>query len=343
MQYLTLGRSGLTISRIVLGAAQFGETVDVDRADAIVRAALNLGITTIDTADSYARGASEPIVGAVLASHPRDQLVLCTKVGLRVGDDDAAHAAGARPQGHDPMARWKSGIAPNDQGLSRKHLIAAVEASLRRLDTDYIDLYQVHRFDPSTPIVETLRALDDLVHSGKVRYLGCSGFAAWQMCTAVAESDHRGLERFESLQVRYSVVDRGAETETLPACIGTSVSALAFQVLAGGVLTGRVLPGAGSEPTPGTRASRPAVRARYWNDPIGRQAECLQRFAADAGRSPSEIAIGWVIGAPGIGGVIVGASQPDQLDAAARAADAPLLDDERRVLSDALVASTAVD
>ncbi|ONH28040.1 aldo/keto reductase [Pseudofrankia asymbiotica] len=334
MRYSRLGGTGLQISTVILGAAQFGESVDGTVAGDLVREALDLGITTFDTADVYAGGRSEGMLAGALPAGLRDQLVVCTKVGLRVGDDDAAHAAGASATGHDQAARWRAGIAPTDQGLSRKHIMSAVEASLRGLGIDYIDLYQVHRFDPSTPLDETLSALDALVQSGKVRYLGCSGYAAWQLCLALGASREHGLERFASTQVRYSVADRAGEQELLPACEATSVGALAFQVLAGGVLAAP--PDDAAEPRAGSRASRASVRGRYWNDTVRARSAKLRAVAAELGRDPVETALAWALGHPAIDAVIIGASRPGQLAAAAAAAERPLTPGERRRVTDAV-------
>lgn len=329
MRYARLGRTGLQVSTVVLGAAQFGDSVDVDAARGVVSAALDCGITTFDTGDAYAGGRSEGVLAAAIPAGMRDSLVLCTKVGLRVGDDDKAHAAGASSAGYDLAARWQAGIAPTDHGLSRKHILQAVEASLRRLDTDYLDLYQVHRFDATAPLEETLSALDDLVRSGKVRYIGCSAFAAWQLCRALWISEVRSWESFASMQVRYSVIERAAETEVLPACEATSVGVLAFQALAGGVLASPPAVGASDAPPPTSRAARQSVRGRYWNESVRQQAEGLRRIAADLGRSPVETALGWVLGHPAVAAVVVGASRPDQLAPAVCAADQPLTGADR--------------
>src|SRR3954447_15690118 len=190
MQYVTVGSSGLLVSKLVLGTARFGEGDDSD-VDEIVGTALDIGMNAFDTADIYGAGRSEELLGRAIAKR-RDQVVICSKAGMRVGDVEADHGAMMRGQ-LDHTERWERGIAPTDQGLSRKHVIAALDASLRRLGTDYIDLYQVHCWDPRTPIGETLSALDDAVHAGKVRYVGCSGFSAWQIYRGLWESQVRGL------------------------------------------------------------------------------------------------------------------------------------------------------
>jgi aryl-alcohol dehydrogenase-like predicted oxidoreductase len=309
LRYVRLGGSGLTISRLILGAASFGDTVSAEAAREIVAAALDAGVSTFDTADVYAAGRSEQILGAALAS-VRERVVLCSKVGLRVGDSDADHAlvAGAGPVDH--ARRWTGGIAPTDSGLSRKHIMTAVEATLRRVGTDYIDLYQVHRFDPGVPLEETLSVLDDLVRAGKVRYLGCSGFAAWQLVRALWVSDRDRLAAFSSLQVRYNVADRAAESELLPACTATGVGVLAFQVLAGGVLVGSAADGT----APATsRASRAAVAKRFGTEQFGARTARVRQLAAAAGVSAPVACLAWVLAQPAVCAAIVGASSVAKL------------------------------
>ena len=225
MEYRRLGRTGLKVSTICLGTMQFGWTTDEPAAHTILSRAVELGINFIDTADVYSRwhpgnpgGVSETHIGHWLAggSVPRDQLVIATKV------------------------RGKMGDGPNDQGLSRGHIVHAVEASLRRLQTDYIDLYQTHSFDPETPIDETLRALDDLVRAGKVRYVGCSNYPAWQLMKALWTSDAGHLVRYDSLQPHYSYVHRAEfERELQPLCLDQGVGVIPYSPLAAGFLTGK--------------------------------------------------------------------------------------------------------
>jgi 1-deoxyxylulose-5-phosphate synthase len=310
MRYVRLGRSGLAVSRLVLGTASFGDTVSDQAAREVVAAALEAGVSTFDTGDVYAAGRSEQILGAALAG-VRDRVVLCSKVGLRVGDTDQDHAlvAGAGPVDH--ARRWAGGIAPTDSGLSRKHIMTAVEESLRRLGTDYLDLYQVHCFDPGVPIEETLSALDDLVRGGKVRYLGCSGFAAWQLIRALWVSDRDRRPAFASLQARYNVADRAAEAELLPACTATGVGVLAFQVLAGGVLAGSRAAGTAA---PASRASRPSVAGRFGTADFGPRAARVQRLAAEAGTSAAAACLAWVLSRPSVCAAVVGASSVPKLN-----------------------------
>lgn len=320
MRYVRLGRSGLLVSRLVLGAASFGDTVSEQAAREVTAAALDVGISTFDTGDAYAAGRSEQILGTALAG-VRDRIVLCSKVGLRVGDSDQDHAliVGGGPVEH--ARRWVEGIAPTDAGLSRKHIMTAAEASLRRLGTDYLDLYQVHRFDPEVPVAETLSALDDLVRDGKVRYVGCSGFAAWQLVRALWVSDRDRLAAFTSLQVRYNVADRAAETELFPACAATGVGVLAFQVLAGGVLTGSLASGTAA---PTSRASRASVAGRFGTADFGSRAARVQQIAAEAGTSAAAICLAWALSRPGVCAAVVGASTGAKLKALVAAAELEL-------------------
>ncbi len=214
MKYRQLGRSGLWVSVVGLGTNQFGGKVDEKGVAEIIDAALDLGVNFIDTADVYTGGKSEETIGKAIAKR-RDQVVLATKVGSRTGD------------------------GPNDVGASRRHIIAGVEASLRRLGTEYIDLYQIHRFDPHTPFEETMRALDDLVRSGKVRYIGASNYAAWQLCRANDVAEMRGWTPFISIQPHYHMLERSIEKELVPYCEAFGVGIIPYFPLAGGFLTGK--------------------------------------------------------------------------------------------------------
>jgi 1-deoxyxylulose-5-phosphate synthase len=321
VRYRQLGRTGLKISELVLGAARFGE-IDHETANRIIGTALDLGISTFDTADTYNNGASEWQLGPIIRPH-RDRIVLCSKVGLRVGDTEADLT---RPMDH--AERWRRGIAPTDSGLSRKHIMSALKDSLSRLGTDYIDLYQVHRFDPETPIEETVSALDDLVHAGLVRYIGCSGFAAAQLAQALDISDEQHLSRFASVQATYSLVSRNVEAELAPLCVERGVGILAFGVVAGGMLTGRYLDQA-NEPGPETRlGSRQVFKRIYWTDQNFATVSRLRAVAEKTGRSPSELAAGWVAAQPGVGGVLLGISKPEQLTDVANVFENPLSDEE---------------
>jgi 1-deoxyxylulose-5-phosphate synthase len=308
LRYPRLGATGMRISEIVLGTAGAAELISEPTFQEVIHAALDRGVAAFDTADAYDGGVAEQWLGRALAGR-RDSVVISTKVGLRVGADAVEHGAAW----HGPDAKSvRSGIGPNDRGLSRKHVIAAAEASLRRLATDYIDLYQVHQWDPDTPVDETLEALSSLVGSGKVRYIGCSRLAAWQLHLALGRSAVLGLPRFESMQVSYSMLARECEDEVLPACAAGSVGVLAFSVMAGGVLGG-LYPRGGS-PAPGTRLDRrPAYRARYWNDAAFDVVDGLRQLGAQWGRTPAQLALAWMLARPGVNAAIVGADSAAQV------------------------------
>jgi len=325
VRYKTLGRSGLKISQLVLGGATFGELCDEDAVRSMVEAALDRGVTTFDTANSYGQGLSETFLGRALRGR-RDQVVICTKVGSRVGDTEREHAQG-RYSGYDHTARWALGISPNDQGSSRIQIRSGVEASLRRLGTDWIDVYQVHRWDNDTPLEETLGTLSDLVHEGKIRYAGCSGYTGWQIIRSMWVSERNGHASFTSTQVPYSVVTTDPERELLPACTHAGLGVLAFQCLAGGILTGRYAQD--RRPEPGSRlAERATYRARYWNDAVFRTVERLQSVAAATGRSLPELALGWVIAQDAVTAALIGAERPDEVVTNLEIAERPLSPEE---------------
>jgi aryl-alcohol dehydrogenase-like predicted oxidoreductase len=311
MQYKNLGRTGLKVSRICLGTNMFGAGyVDDARAISVVHRAHELGINFIDTADAYNSGTSEHVVGKAVRGRRHD-FVVATKGFVATGD----------------------GV--NSSGLSRKHLMDAVEASLRRLDTDYIDLYQVHFWDPDTPLEETLRTLDDMVRQGKVRYVGCSNFAAWQLCRALWVSDKLGLERFESVQPAYNFDRRDIEAELFPLCEDQGVGVIPYQVLMGGVLTGSYDRRTGP-PEDSHMSSRHAEQARdsYWRDENFDRAERLKTLAAELGWEPTQLVLAWVLSRPSVASVIVGASRPEQIEKNAAAVDIDLPEDAAKVLEE---------
>lgn len=290
MRYRQLGRSGLTVSVVGLGCNNFGGRLDLEASRRVIDAALDAGITLFDTADIYGnRGGSETILGQVLEGR-RDRVVLATKWGL-----DMAIGPG-----------WAPG--------SRRYIRRAVEASLRRLRTDHLDLYQLHRPDPVTPIDETLAALDELVREGKVRYVGSSNFAAWQVADADWVARHHHRERFVSAQNHYSLLERTAEKELLPACEHLGVGVLPFFPLANGLLTGKYRRG---EPPPeGTRlADRPI------DDDALRRVEALGAFAAERGHTILELAFAGLLARPAVASVIAGATRPEQVAANVTAGD----------------------
>jgi 1-deoxyxylulose-5-phosphate synthase len=287
LEYRNLGRSGLKVSVMSLGTNAFGPRSDEPTAIAVVHAALDAGINLIDTADIYANGESERMIGLALNGR-RSQAVLATKFWNRMGP------------------------GPNDRGGSRLHIINAVEASLRRLQTDFIDLYQIHNFDAETPLEETLHELDQLVRSGKVRYIGCSNFAAWQIVKALGISDRNGWVRFISHQPEYSLLNRKIEREVIPACLSEGVGNIVYFPLAAGVLTGKYRKG---EPFPlGSRAEKaPQFAGRWLTDRNLDTAERLRKVAAEAGLTLSQLSLAWPMAKPGVASVIAGASRPEQV------------------------------
>jgi aryl-alcohol dehydrogenase-like predicted oxidoreductase len=313
MKMRRMGRTGLKVSEICLGTMTFGHQCDEKTSFAIMDRAATYGVNFLDTADVYpvppsieTAGRTEEIVGRWLKGRRQD-FVLATKV---------RHTVGPRP---------------NDAGLSRKHIMEAAEASLRRLQTDYVDLYQAHAPDPETPIDETLRAFDDLVHSGKVLYTGASNFKAWQLATALWTSEKLNLARFDCLQPRYNILYREIEKEILPLCREQGLGVIAFNPLAGGMLTGKHQPG--QPPAPGTRFALggtfgPLYRGRYWHEATLNEAASLAQYFRERGRSPAQAAIAWLLAQPGITSAIVGATGPEQLDETLPGAELALSSEE---------------
>jgi aryl-alcohol dehydrogenase-like predicted oxidoreductase len=294
VQQRNLGRSGLQVSLVGLGCNTFGAKVDLPAARALVHKALDLGITFFDTSDNYGGfGGSESVLGASLGERRKD-VVLATKFA-------------------SPMDK-----AGTLRGGSRRYVMRAVEASLQRLGTDWIDLYQMHRPDPATPIEETLRALDDLVRQGKVRYLGCSNFAAWQAVEAHWSAKHHGLTRFISCQDQYSLVARDIERDLIPAMQACGLGLLPYAPLSRGVLTGKYRRG---EPMPqGSRlAARPDLGARYASDARLATVERLRAFCTERGRSLLELAMSWLAAQPVMGSIIAGATSVAQVEANVKA------------------------
>ncbi|HEV2929533.1 MAG TPA: aldo/keto reductase [Propionibacteriaceae bacterium] len=295
MEYRQLGRSGLRVSTITLGTMGFGGTgwasvvgqVDVKGAQRQIGLARDAGVNLFDTADVYSSGASEVILGQALGSNRQDVL-LATKVRMPMGN------------------------GPNDAGLSRHHIIRAAEASLRRIGCDYIDLYQVHEWDGQTPLEETLEALDHLVSSGKVRYIGCSNYAAWQLMKALWTSERDRLARFVSQQVYYSLQARDIEYELVPLCVDQGLGILVWSPIAGGLLSGKYRRGV--EAPAGSRHlgewSEPPV---HDEDKLYDTVEELVAIGADHGVSAAQVALAYTIGKPAVTSVIVGARTPEQL------------------------------
>jgi aryl-alcohol dehydrogenase (NADP+) len=321
MNHRQLGRTGLHVSEICLGTMTFGLQCDEQTSFAILDRAIEGGVDFIDTADVYPLGGTletggrtEDIIGRWMRERGnRNSIVLATK------------CAGAM------------GPGPNDVGLSRYHIHKAVDESLRRLGTDVIDLYQVHAFDPRTPIEETLRALDDLVRWGKVRYAGCSNYPAWRLGQALATSDRLGIARYESLQPRYNMLYRDIETELLPLVRAEGLGVIVYNPLAGGFLSGKHRKG--EEPPENTRFNLGTAgrryRQRYWQDEQFDAVETLRAAVDERGADMVGVAVQWVLSQPGITSAIVGASQPDQLEASLRAPDT-VIDDGLREVCDSL-------
>jgi aryl-alcohol dehydrogenase-like predicted oxidoreductase len=300
METRALGRTGLQVPPLCLGTMTFGLQCDEATAFAILDRAVEGGVNFIDTADVYPLGGSletvgrtEEIIGRWMRERRnRDRLLLATK------------CAGAM------------GTGANDVGLSRYHIKRAIDASLRRLDTDVIDLYQVHAFDPRTPIEETLRALDDLVRAGKVRYVGCSNYPAWRLAEALATSERLSVARYDSLQPRYNALYREIETELLPMARAEGIGVIVYNPLAGGFLSGKYEKG--EEPLENTRFKLGTAGAmyqfRYWQDAQFDAVARLKEACDERGVDMVSAAVAWVISQPGITSAIVGASRPDQLD-----------------------------
>ena len=291
MEYKTLGRTGLKVSEICLGTMTFGEQVPEDQAKQITARALEAGVNFFDTADVYVEGRSEEIVGRALKGQ-RDGIVLATKVANKVGP----------------------GI--NDQGLSRKHVMQGIEASLRRLATDYIDLYYVHLPDYNTPIDETLRALDDLVHQGKVRYIACSNFRAWQLCKALWASDMNGWARFDCIQPPYNLITRDIEYELLPLCESEGIGVCVYNPLAAGLLTGKHDPT--KPPAQGTRFTLDSIGRmyyeRYWSEENFEALSRLSQIADEHGRNLTQFALAWVLSCDAVTSAICGCTSMEHLE-----------------------------
>ena len=309
MQYRNLGSSGLKVSAIGLGTNQFGGKVDLETTKNIIAAALEAGVNFIDTADIYQEGRSEENIGKALAGK-RSEALLATKVYGEVGE------------------------GPNDRGASRLHIMQGVEASLRRLQTDTIDLYQIHVWDEDTPIDETLRALDDLVHSGKVRYIGASNFSACQLVWSNALAELRGWNKFVSIQPHYHMFERGIEEELVPACQYFDIGILPYFPLAGGFLTGKYKQG---KPAPeGSRGESSQYVQRYMTPENYVKVEKLTAFAQQREHSLNDLAHAWLLAQPQISSVISGATSIEHMQANAAAGEWQLTEEETSEISEIL-------
>ncbi len=280
MKYVRMGRSGLKVSELCLGTMTFGHTTGREEAAAILDAALDQGVNFVDTANTYADSRSEAMLGALLGSK-RQAVVLATKFFNPVGS------------------------GPNDSGMSRVHIMRAVEDSLRRLQTDWIDMYYIHHVDVETPLEEMLRAVDDLVHQGKVRYVGCSNYEAWRLCDALWTSEHLGLNRIECYQPQYSLVVRDIEQEIVPLCLAKQVGMVVWAPLAGGFLTGKYA--VGQRVVPGTRSDAGwAFPQTYFCAQADAVLQSLLDAAVQLQRAPGQVALRWALCQPGITSCIVG-------------------------------------
>ncbi|MGX2993049.1 aldo/keto reductase [Streptomyces sp. JNUCC 64] len=316
MRHHFLGSTGLVVSELCLGAMTFGRESAEPEAHAILDRFTEAGGNFVDTADIYSAGASEEILGRWLKQRRRDDLVIATKV------------------------RYGTGDSPNDRGLGRNHLIAGVEASLRRLGTDHIDLYQVHAWDPATPLEETLSTLDTLVKSGKVRYLGASNFTGWQLQKALDLSRLHGWERFVALQPLYNLLDRSTEWELVEVARQESLGVIPWSPLRGGWLSGSIRRGDTAPPT-GSRVET-AERlgwgeswSAYQDERTWRVLDALFEVAERAGLTPAQVAIAWLAGRPTVTAPIIGARTLDQLENLLGAADVDLDPADAALLTEA--------
>ncbi|GIE74870.1 aldo/keto reductase [Actinoplanes philippinensis] len=305
MEYVRLGRTGLKVSRICLGMMTYGSrdwrdwVIDEQAAAPIVRRAVDQGITFFDTADMYSVGGSEEITGRLLRSlfSRRDDYVLATKVFFPVGD------------------------GPNDRGLSRKHIMASIDRSLRRLGTDHVDLYQIHRWDRETPIEETMEALHDVVRAGKARYLGASTMYAWQFAKAQFTAEKHGWTKFVSMQPQYNLAYREEEREMLPFCLDSGVGVIPWSPLARGVL-------ARGRAAESVRARTDQMMARLSTDDDFAVADVVADVAKARGTSPARVALAWLLSKPVVTAPIIGASKQSHIDDAVAAADLKLTAEE---------------
>ena len=306
MQHRHLGRSGLMVSEIAYGNwLTHGSQVEEEAAVACVRAALDEGITTFDTADVYAGTRAESVLGRALNGVRRESLEICTKIYWPVGD------------------------GPNDRGLSRKHIREGVEGSLRRLGTDYVDLYQAHRFDVETPLEETLRAFDDLVRQGKVLYVGVSEWSAEQIKAALEIADAMGFDRIVSNQPQYNMIWRVIESDVVPLCAKEGIGQVVWSPIAQGALTGKYRPG--QAPPEGSRATDQKGGAGniagFMNDDVLERVQRLRPLADEAGLTLAQLAVAWTLRNGNVSAAIIGASRPEQVRDNAGAAGVTLEDD----------------
>lgn len=308
MQYVNFGRSGLKVSRLCLGAMSYGSPesrdwiLDEAQGRPFIRRALELGINFFDTADMYSRGVSEQVLGRALHDFARrEDVVIATKVFYPMGE------------------------GPNDRGLSRKHVLHSIDASLRRLGTDHVDLYQIHRWDHETPIEETLEVLHDIVRAGKARYIGASSMYAWQFTKALMLAERHGWTRFSSMQNHYNLVYREEEREMLPLCRSEGIAVIPWSPLARGFLCGGRAPGGGATARAKTDFF---ARGMYYADTDFEVADRVAAVAADRGVAPAQVALAWLLRQSGVTAPIIGATKMPHLEQAVSALDLVLDDDE---------------
>jgi aryl-alcohol dehydrogenase-like predicted oxidoreductase len=317
MEYRSLGRTGVQVSQLCLGCMNFGDDATEEQSIAIMDRAMDAGINFFDTADVYTRGASETVVGKALARDGRrDKVFLATKAFNKMDDND-----------------------PNAWGSHRYHLIKACEDSLRRLQTDHIDLYQMHRPHPSVPIDETLRALDDLIRQGKVRYIGTSTFGAWQVVESLWASQSLGLNRFVCEQPPYNLLDRRIERELLPMCRTYGIATIPWAPIGGGLLSGKYRLGQ-ARPS-GTRYEKGAIANRD-NDAALASVEKYVAFCEARGVNPAHFAVAWLLGQPGVTSPIVGPRTMEQLEDYLTAQDTAVTDEDRKKIDEIFPPGTHV-
>jgi aryl-alcohol dehydrogenase-like predicted oxidoreductase len=305
MRYTHVGRSGLEVSRLVLGMMSFGDHsqrawhLDADAARPLVRRAAEAGVTAYDTADVYDRGMSEQVTGQLLREvfSRREDYVLATKVYYPMSD------------------------APGDGGLSRRHVLASIDASLRRLGTDHVDVYYVHRWDYETPIEETMEALDTVVRAGKARYLGASSMYAWQFARAQHVAERNGWHRFVAMQNHYHLAYREEEREMVPLCVDQGVGVLPYSPLARGLLTGSRQRGGGGSTI---RSGNDPAASQLYSDADFDVVDALVDVAAELGRTPAQVALAWLLGRPGVTAPVVGVTRADHLEDALSSLDLDL-------------------
>ncbi|MDB5085391.1 MAG: aldo/keto reductase, partial [Bacilli bacterium] len=299
MRYRRLGNSGLKVSVLGLGTNAFGGRADKETSIRVLHHAADAGITFIDTANVYTGTKSEEIIGEAFQGR-RQEVILATKVGMKRGE------------------------GPNDRGSSRQHILREVEDSLRRLRTDYIDVYQIHAFDPQTPLEETLRTLNDLISAGKIRYIGASNYSAWQMMKSLSISERLGLSKYVSVQPGYSLADRGIERELMPFCEDQGISIIPYFPLAGGILTGKY---SGGVVPSGSQLEKNPNFANRMDDDRLTLGDQVVRIAAELGTSATALSLAWLMHRPAVCTFIAGATREAQIDENLKAVDLELTEE----------------